>query len=174
MYFQFLDAAEFQPVFPIESNLNQETKVFIPHCTYGKEASFKCQDVSTRLQTPLGTCHTINANGGFGKVKRVGSKWGLQLAIDLKHHDRHLARFKEEDSGYVKVGYFFDKSQGKWYSPPYLQAFVHSSYEYPDILNTESTPMELPVGYESDVVIVNVERASEPTLMFILQWLIRH
>ena len=96
--------AEVQPLFPSGPGAKAIEKVLIPHCTYGSKLNgAKCRDSSARLPTPLGTCHTINAGGEFGRVKRIGSKWGLELVVDMQYHEKHPGRHKEEDTSYVEV-----------------------------------------------------------------------
>ena len=100
-----MDAAEFQPAF---HRGNEQEKVLFPYCKYGTDTSDEladgCGGASYPIRTPHGTCHTINANNRFGKVVRVGSKYGLELAIDMQYYEKHLIRLKEEDTSYVKVG----------------------------------------------------------------------
>ena len=92
--FQYLDIAS------LSSNNTEghiRTRIVLPYCKFnGKHPSQNCSDISRDVKTPIGKCITINPKNQIGKVKRVGEKYGLELAIDQGPAREMNRRFKNE------------------------------------------------------------------------------
>ena len=75
-----------------------------PLCRFGRKSNNQyCQSTIKPISTPLGKCLTINSNSEFGKVRRVGEKQGLEIAIDVKNFQRLKKRFADDDLGGIRV-----------------------------------------------------------------------
>ena len=79
----------------------------LARCVYGNtrspDGSKICHGAIKSIPTALGTCYTINPGGEFGKIKRVGSKWGLEVAVDMQWVTKNKKRFFDDDLNEVKV-----------------------------------------------------------------------
>ena len=100
---QYFDAAAFEPTLPMSDGQSDQPVLF-PHCKFGEGKSSKaCQTKRQDVPTAAGTCHTINADGEFGLIGKVGDSRGLSVVVDMQNFESNARIYGTENRGELKV-----------------------------------------------------------------------